>query len=437
MRSGSLISLCGLGLLLALSPAMEATHAALTARTANPGALFAATALYAPANLQGNPVARGAALSWTAGQNGSGYKVLGLGNGTSATCPADTDPGYTPIGTTTTLSYTDANRSPDGVPQGTWYCYQVQTAYQSWNSVQNNPVKGVQVGVVANTLQLINGGSAGKLDTGDQIIITFNQAIDPNSGPTSGNTVCSNTNTIWIGSAATGGGCATTETVRVGKLTGGTLDQNARWAATYTWSNGNTKLAVTLGTRVFGPNNAGMSASTWTYTPTTDSSKLLSASGLFHICDSNTDGGNCTPSTTGSTGPSGGEQSTPTLSATSTRTIAASPTATATATSTAQPSLETTSTPTATATTTATSTVIETATTYTTATATATATATVTVTAVKTITPAPRQTTQPTHTASSTPTKAEISPTQIVPAPTLPISDETAVRPTTVYDEGD
>ncbi|HET6263192.1 MAG TPA: hypothetical protein VFG99_13285, partial [Chloroflexia bacterium] len=293
-RIAGAVALCALCVLLSVAPSIKVTFALLTARTANPNARFATTSLYAPGSLVAAPSGRSSVLSWTAGQNGNGYKVLGLGNGTSSACPASTSASYTAITTTTGLSYTDANRSPASVPQGTWYCYQVQTTYQSWSSVLNNPVAGVQVGVVATSVQLINV-NASKLDSGDQFIFNFNQSIDTTTGPVTGNTVCANATTVWVGSTTNNGPCGATETVSVGKISGGTMDENARWTASYVWSNSNRRLTVTLTSRTTGSKTPIMSLTTWTFTPTTISTKLLSSTGAFHICDSNTGGGNCTP----------------------------------------------------------------------------------------------------------------------------------------------
>ncbi|HVF98332.1 MAG TPA: hypothetical protein VND68_00710, partial [Chloroflexia bacterium] len=442
-RIAGAVALCALCVLLSIAPVIRGTFALLTAGTTNPNARFATTSLYAPTGLQASPSGRSGALSWAAGQNGNGYKVLGLGNGTSSACPAATSASYTAITTTTGLSYIDANRSPASVPQGTWYCYQVQTSYQSWSSVLNNPVAGVQVGVVATSAQLVNL-SASKLDTGDQFIFTFNQAIDTSSGPVSGNSVCSNGTTIWIGSTATSGGCAVTETVNVGKITGGTLVENTRWAATYAWSNGNTRLTVTLGARIAGNKAPVLSASTWTFTPTTTSTKLLSAAGAFHICDSNTGGGSCTPTLSigTSAAAAGAQQSaaqsagadagsvpatataTPSKAITATSTLTptatSSPTSTRTATSTPQaasasatPSSSpipshTPAPPTASATASATSSPTSTKTP--TSTATATRTSTSTATASATASPSRTPTASATATATATETMAA-SPT--------------------------
>ncbi|MDQ5825551.1 MAG: hypothetical protein M3441_15265, partial [Chloroflexota bacterium] len=419
MRRGRIagaVALCLFSLALGLGPGLRGTFALLTARTSNPSSVFAATALYAPGSLQASPSGRSAALGWTAGQNGSGYKVLGFGNGTSSTCPASTSASYTAIGTATTLSYTDANRSPAGVPQGTWYCYQVQTTYQSWNSIQNNPVAGAQVGVVATAVQIINL-NASRIDTGDQMIFTFNQAITPGSGPVAGNTVCSTSTTIWVGTTATTGGCATTETVNVGRIAGGTMNENARWSATYVWSNSNRTLTVTLGARTAGNKGPTLSVSTWTFTPTTTATKLLSSAGSFHICDSNTGGGNCTPVVTLSTSSTAGAQQSAQQSVAA---DADNVVATATITATAKASLTSTKTrmatstpsPTSTRGTASTSTVASSptapATPSSTSTSTVTSTATASSSATSTETTAPSATIE--ATATSLPTETPTQP---------------------------
>src|SRR4029077_11477759 len=112
--------------------------------------------------------------------------------------------------------------------------------------------------------------------------VTFNQAITTSTGPSGTNTVCAVSGaTIMVGSTTTSGTCATSETLNLGKLTGGTSAANGRWNATYAWTGGNTVLTVTLGTRTSGSSNVTTSG-TWTFNPTTTASKLLSATGSFH-----------------------------------------------------------------------------------------------------------------------------------------------------------
>src|SRR5689334_9550006 len=110
---------------------MRGTLAQLNARTTNPSNTLALTALYPPPGLTATAAGYDVGLSWSAGQNGSGYNVLGASAGASSSCNGLT---LSSIGVTSTQTYTDSSRS---VPQGAWYCYQVQTTYGPWTSVQN------------------------------------------------------------------------------------------------------------------------------------------------------------------------------------------------------------------------------------------------------------------------------------------------------------
>jgi hypothetical protein len=294
---------------LAVSPTVPGTQATLTARATNGANAVATTALYAPTSLAAAPSGHDVQLSWPAGANGSGYSLRWAANGTSSSCAGATLAALaTPSGTT----HTDTGRY---TPEGTYVCYEVQTTYASnWTSVQGNPRVAVQIGHVATSVQIANDGNhagcsgsgagtygqAGRLDCGDQIVLTFNQPLDPTSVPTNATTVCArqSNDTIWLGSTDTTGTCAATETVHLGKLTGGTIGScNCRFAAAYALSNANKTLTVTVGARTAGSSGAWptVSTSTWSFTPTTVASKLKSATGGFHVCDSNAGGGNCLP----------------------------------------------------------------------------------------------------------------------------------------------
>jgi hypothetical protein len=111
--------------------------------------------------------------------------------------------------------------------------------------------------------------------------------------------VCSiNGNTIMLGATATTGTCSSGETVNLGTLTVGSSNKNGRWNATWTWTNSNKTLTVTIGTLITG--SSPTVSGTWTFNPVTTASKLLSTTGAFHLCDTNTGGGLCLPASTGS-----------------------------------------------------------------------------------------------------------------------------------------
>lgn len=251
------------------------------------------TTLGAPTSLTASALGQDVSLTWTAGTNGTGYLVRGLANGSSSDCSGVS---YAAVGTASVTSYSDSGRYS---PQGSYFCYQVLTSRGNWTSVAANPTAAVQIGFVIVSASVSNGGTAARLDAGDVFTFTFNQPVATSSGPATGNSICStNAGTIMIGLTATAGSCSTAETTALGRLTGGTTSANGRFATTWVWSNGNRTLTATIGSRQAGsyPSTSG----SWTLTPTTTSTKLLSATGSFHVCDSNSGGGNCLPALSGS-----------------------------------------------------------------------------------------------------------------------------------------
>jgi hypothetical protein len=288
----ALVLLAGLALV-AAGILASPSFARFTELDATAGNTFSTRHLIAPTNLTANTRGHDVSLTWNAGQNGNGYAVLAASNGISSDCSGVT---YSQIATTTATIFTDTNRYS---PQGTFYCYQVKTIYNTWSSIANNPTAVAQIGFVANSIRMNNGGTAGQLDPNDQIIITFNQPVDTSTGPTSSNTVCTESGgTILLGSTIVGGSCYLTETVTLGKISGGTIGNNARFNATYAWGDANQTITVTIGSRIEGASNPSIGSATWTFTPTTDSTKLKSTTGAFHVCDTNAGGGNCLPTTT-------------------------------------------------------------------------------------------------------------------------------------------
>jgi len=230
-------------------------------------------------------------LSWTAGAGGSATSLSALANGASASCPGT---GYSAVTSTSATTATDTGRY---TPQGTWECYQAVTTYNTWSSISANPTVAVQLGVVADSVAIANGGVAGKIGPGDSVTITFNQPIAPATGPAAADTACSATSgTVVLGSTGSGASCATTQAA-LGTLTGLTVSTAGRWNATWTWSAGNTVLTVTLGTQSAGSTPTVSGAGS--LHPTTTAGAMLSATGNFQVCSSNAGGGNCLPTATG------------------------------------------------------------------------------------------------------------------------------------------
>jgi hypothetical protein len=251
--------------------------------------------LVAPASLTATPSGHDVNLSWPAGSNGSGYAVATANNGTSSNCTSAT---FAALASTASTTYADTGRY---LQQGTYQCYRVATTYGTWSSVSSNPLAAAQLGFVASTVSVTNGGVAGTLDPGDKIVITYNQAVTTATGPISTSKVCTNAASsgaiVMIGDAIAS--CTATTAVLVGSLTGGTSSKTAAYNATWTWSAGNTVLTVTVGTRTSGTANSAITG-TQTFNPTTTATATLSATGSFHNCDTNTGGGNCLPTVTGS-----------------------------------------------------------------------------------------------------------------------------------------
>jgi len=271
----------------------SATAFAAFSKSATASQTIASRDLGAPSALTGAASGHDVSLSWTAGTNGSGYAVAAVANGTSSNCSAVT---FSALTTTAGTSVTDTGRFS---PQGTFECYGVTTTYGTWSSQTGNPTVAIRIGVVAQSVAITNGGTAGRLDAGDKIVITYNQAIATASGPVAGNNVCTNTGgTIMVGVTGSGTTCSTGSATTVGTLTSLTINRAARYNTTFAWSAGNTVLTVTIGSRSAGTQDPTVSGAA-VHTPTTTATGLLSQAGSFHTCSTNSGGGNCTPTATG------------------------------------------------------------------------------------------------------------------------------------------
>lgn len=222
---------------------------------------FTTRNLVAPTNLTAQASGHDVQLNWSAGQNGSNYDVNGVANGTSSECSS---PSFSPIASTSATAYTDTARYS---PQGTYFCYQVKTTYGGWSSQHTNPIVASQIGFVASSVQLINDGNhsacsgsgnqvygqVGKLDCGDQVVVNFNQPVNPAAGPVSADTVCPSYNGVFLASTTTSGTCDTA-VFRVGSFTKST----ATGAQTIAHELGTTPKAIILWTN--GKTNESLSA---------------------------------------------------------------------------------------------------------------------------------------------------------------------------------
>jgi hypothetical protein len=275
----------------ALALAFAGVARAAFTKTASATQSLSSLSVGAASALTGASSGHNVVLNWSAGAGATGYAVNGLANGTSSTCPAT---GYANVANPSATTLTDARSTP----QGTYECYQVVSAHGSWSSQSGNPTAAAQLGVVANSVAIANGGTAGRVDQGDVITVTFNQAINTSTGPASTDTICTNTGgQVVLGSTGTGASCSTAQAT-LGVLGGFTVNRASRFNATWTWSTGNTVLTVTVGTLSAGNANTQVTG-TGTLTPNTVATSLLSATGSFHTCSSNTGGGNCLPMATG------------------------------------------------------------------------------------------------------------------------------------------
>ena len=293
MRRRRALALLAIGVaVVAAAGASRGTWAVFSGGTSNRGNTFALTSLYPPGTLTATPTGHAVDVAWTQGLNGNGYRVL------SAPAPDPTvndctGASFTDLTTTGGTAHTD----PVWTPQGTWRCYTVRTRYESWTSVENNPVAGARLGFVASIVDFNNTGNA-RIDDGDTFTITFNQPVAVASGPQAGNSICWQNDRIVLGSTQSGNCSATDTSPRLGFLTGGTIDRNFRLAATWSWSNDNRTLTISVGARLIGSGNYSQTG-TWTFTPTRNPALLLSAAGAFHVCDTNIGGGNCLPNVAG------------------------------------------------------------------------------------------------------------------------------------------
>jgi hypothetical protein len=278
-----------------------------TSAQAENGGTFTTTSLYSPTAPSGAPVGRAVSLSWTPSspQNGNGYVLSGVNIGSNPTTPCPVGAAaYAFVGGAAGAGFTDATALAGGT-QGTYACYLVRSAYAAsapsswsvdpgWVSADALPTAKTAIGFFASSLTFTNGGAAGRLDTGDTIVITFDQPVAPASiGTISFLCASVSSGTIYLG--VTGGVTICPTATTVGSLAGMTLfnAQNAdgRYAATGAWSSGSAKLTITIGALSAGWRRVRIAAGTETLTP---AGTITSATGAAAICATAV----CRPTTT-------------------------------------------------------------------------------------------------------------------------------------------
>ena len=117
--------------------------------------------LGAPTGLTGTASGHNVNLSWTAGTNGSGYAIAAAAE--RHVVQLHGGGSFAALTTTAGTSITDTGRF---TPQGTFECYRVTTTFGTWSSQTGNPTVAVRLGVVAQSVAVTNGGTAGRLDAG-------------------------------------------------------------------------------------------------------------------------------------------------------------------------------------------------------------------------------------------------------------------------------
>jgi hypothetical protein len=295
MERGSCLAVLGLVVGLVSSQAREVS-ATINASTANVSTL-SATALYSPTAPAGAPLGRTVSLSWTPSspQNGIGYVVSGVNIGSSgaAPCPPSSS-AYAFVGGVAAASFTDVTALAGGT-QGTYVCYLVRSGYHTsapstwtvdpvWASADALPTAKTAIGFFPDTIALANGGTAGRIDAGDTIVMTFDQTVDTASVPAI-SFICASvtTSTIYLG--ITGGVATCPTTATVGLLTGMTLSNplnaDGRYAASGAWSNGNATLTISVGALSAGWRTVRIAAGTESFQA---ASTMTSAAGAVPVC---------------------------------------------------------------------------------------------------------------------------------------------------------
>jgi hypothetical protein len=281
---------------LALSTGVvPASFALLSGETTNAGSVVAGGWVVAPSSLTATASGYDVNFGWTAGNHGVlGQRLLGGDAGTTNSCASVVYSAIANMASATTASYTHANVG-SGTTNGHYYCYQLVSTSQAlstlttptgWTATAS--VGPLLVGLIATGVSIAPAGTANRIDSGDKITLTFNQA--PNTtGTTTKVSAVTGSNTNYIGDGETT--CGTSDTFSIGKLTGKTISGTRTFNATL-GGTGTTTLTITL------PGGSGSTANlsgsgAWTFTPAAEL-KSNATTDQATICSS---GSNCLPTT--------------------------------------------------------------------------------------------------------------------------------------------
>jgi hypothetical protein len=281
MRRGALRRATGLcavlitaSLLLSGVP-VGSTFAFLDGQTQNAGSVFAAGWIGAPTGATATVSGYDVSFGWTPGTTGpvTGQKLLGVDHTTNANCTGVTYSALATLASATTSTYTDSNRGSSA--NGDWYCYELMsTSAWSWTAALTLPA--IQLGLAATSISIANGGTAGSIDNGDTITITFNQQT--NVSASSLISVCGWAGTGTSGSIVIGDNnlacLSSSDSYSIGKITNiavGTswtyltsssaVSSSAPWTITITLG-GSLGLSTESGTAKFTPSTSIKSAAT-------------------------------------------------------------------------------------------------------------------------------------------------------------------------------
>jgi hypothetical protein len=264
------------------------TFAIFSAETENQNAVFNGSWIPAPSaatsSLNGTPWAT-EHLAWTSGNSAaspSPNPVTGQtiyyadgGAGASASCGS-----YSSFSTTTAAATT---ADVTGTNLSHWWCFEVfststaATTSGTWTSdVATFTPRQI---LVPLTVTMVDNGGSTRMQTGDQVKIVFNQAVNV---PTA-NRFCAVNNgaadVIFIGDTRTTGTCAATDTYTIGKITGVTISASTTsltesvTRSTTTLTNDTLTIQLTAGT---------------TSTETTGTAIFTGASGVTAVTGSQT-----------------------------------------------------------------------------------------------------------------------------------------------------